>query len=79
MLFQPLAVRPLDVVNRQHRSHDEAKDETPVSACGITLGVAPTVRAICALGVANFVNFINGKGLKKLLIFDVFNFDLLAF
>lgn len=50
-----------------------------MSACGITLGVAPTVRAICALGVANFVNFINGKGLKKLLIFDVFNFDLLAF
>lgn len=68
-----------DLLNSMQFSHDEAKDETPVSACGVTLGVAPTVRAICALGVANFVNFINGKGLKKLLIFDVFNFDLLAF
>ena len=68
-----------DLLNSMQFSHNEAKDETPVSACGITLGVAPTVRAICALGVANFVNFINGKGLKKLLIFDVFNFDLLAF
>lgn len=68
-----------DFLNSMNFSHDEAKSETPVSACGVTLGVAPTVRAICALGVANFVNFINGKGLKKLLILDVFHFDLLAF
>jgi len=68
-----------DLLNSMQFSHDEAKDETPVSACGVTLGVAPTVRAICAIGVANFVNFIKGKGLKKLIILDVFNFDLLAF
>ena len=68
-----------DFLNSMNFSHDEAKSETPVSACGVTLGVAPTVRAICALGVANFVNYIKGKGLKKLIILDVFNFDLLAF
>ena len=68
-----------DFLNSMNFSHDEAKSETPVSACGVTLGVAPTVRAICALGVANFVNYIKGNGLKKLIILDVFNFDLLAF
>ena len=68
-----------DFINSMDFSHEEAKLETPVSACGVVLGVAPTVRAICAVGVANFVNYINGKGLKKLIILDVFNFDLLAF
>lgn len=68
-----------DFIGSMNFSHDEAKDETPVSACGIVLGVAPTVRAICAIGVANFVNFINGKGLKKFINFDVFHFVLDAF
>lgn len=57
----------------------EANAEVPVSACGIALGVNPTVRGICAVGAANFVNFINGKGLKKMVVFDVFNFVLDAF
>ncbi len=68
-----------DLLNSMNFSHEEASEETPVSACGVTLGVAPTVRAICALGVANFVNFIRGKGLKKLIILDAFNFMLDAF
>lgn len=68
-----------DLLNSMNFSHEEASEETPVSACGVTLGVAPTVRAICTLGVANFVNFIRGKGLKKLIILDAFNFMLDAF
>ena len=60
-------------------SHDEAKEETPVSACNVTLGVCPTVRVICAYGVANFMNFWNGKPLKKLILADAFNFMLDAF
>lgn len=66
-------------LNSMNFSHEEAAEETPVSACGVTLGVAPTVRAICAVGVSNFVNFINGKSLKKFINFDVFNFVLDAF
>ena len=54
-------------------SNEEAEDATPVSACGTTLGVAPTVRCICAFGVANFVNYIRGKGLHRLIIADVFS------
>ena len=60
-------------------SHDEAKEETPVSACNVTLGVCPTVRIICAMGVSNFMNFWNGKPLKKLILADAFNFMLDAF
>ena len=46
-------------------SHEEAAEETPVSACGVTLGVATTVRLVCALGVNNYINFVKGNGLWK--------------
>lgn len=73
---------PLDkkaLLNSMAFSHEEAAAETPVSACGVTLGVAPTVRAICAIGIANFLNFVKGNGLKKLVLFDVFDFTLEAY
>lgn len=60
-------------------SHSEAAEETPVSACGVTLGVATTVRLICALGVNNFINFVKGKGLKKMVLLDGFNFSMEAY
>ena len=60
-------------------THDEAAEETPVSACGITLGVVATVRVICALGVSNFVKYIRGKGLNKLIICGAFQPLLDAF
>lgn len=68
-----------DLLNSMQFSHDEAKEETPVSACGITLGVATTVRLICALGVNNYINFVKGNGIKKLILMDGFNFDLMVF
>lgn len=68
-----------DFLNSMNFSHDEAKEETPVSACNITLSVCPTVRIICAYGVANFMNFWNGKPIKKLILPDAFNFVLDAF
>lgn len=60
-------------------THDEALEETPVSACGITLGVATTVRLICALGVNNYINFAKGGVLKNFVMIDGFNFVLDAF
>lgn len=42
-------------------SHEEAKIETPLSACNIALSVVPTVRIVCAYGVSNFMNFCRGK------------------
>lgn len=68
-----------DLLNSMQFSHEEAKQETPVSACGVTLGVATTVRLVCALGVNNYINFVKGNGIKKLVIIDGFQFDLVAF
>jgi len=47
-----------DFIRSMDFTHEEAAAETPVSACNVTLSVAPTVRMICSLGVANFVNFV---------------------
>lgn len=60
-------------------SHEEAKEETPVSACNVELSVCPTVRIICALAAANFMNFWNGKPLKNLVLNDAFGMTLDAF
>lgn len=59
-------------------SHDEAKEETPVSACNVTLGVCPTVRVICAYGVSNFINLLRGKKLMKMIVADAFSFSAIA-
>lgn len=68
-----------NLLNSMQFSHEEAAAETPVSACGVTLGVASTVRLICALGVNNYINFVKGEGIKKMILMDGFEFDLLAF
>ena len=68
-----------DFIASMNFTHDEAAAETPVSACNVTLSVAPTIRMICSLGVANFVNFTKGAGLKKFLQIDAFSFTLDAF
>lgn len=68
-----------DFLRSMDFTHDEAAAETPVSACNVTLSVAPTVRMICSLGVMNFVNFAKGHGLKKFIQIDTSNFILDAF
>lgn len=68
-----------DFLSSMEFSDGEASDETPTSACGITLGVAPTVRGIVSIGVANFMNFWNGKKLKKFIMLNAFDFILDAF
>jgi len=59
-------------------SHEEAAAETPVSACNVTLSVAPTIRMVSSLGVTNFINFVKGQELKKMILIDAFQFDLVA-
>lgn len=68
-----------DLLKSMQFSHEEAAEETPVSACGVTLGVATTVRLICALGVNNYINFVKGNGIKKLIIIDGFSYMLDTF
>lgn len=68
-----------DFLNSMQFSHEEAKAATPVSACNIALSVAPTVRIICAMGVANFINFAKGEKIRKLILCDAFGFEVDAF
>lgn len=66
-------------INSMMFTHEEAVAQTPVSACNMTLSVCPTVRAICAYGVSNFVNFVKGAGIKKLILADAFSYGVDAF
>jgi hypothetical protein len=60
-------------------SHEEAKAETPVSACGTDLNVITTVRTICSLGLSNFINLVKKNELKKMILVDLEHFILDAF
>ena len=57
-------------------SHEEAHAATPVTACGTELGVAPTVRVICSLGVCNFMNLVRGATLKNIVVCNPFLMDI---
>jgi len=62
-----------NLLNSMQFSHEEAAEETPVSACGVTLGIVTTVRIVCAYAVNNYIKFTKGEGLWKFLQFDGFN------
>ena len=57
-------------------THDEAMEATPMSACHVTLSVAPTVRMVCNVGVTNFINFIKDGKLHPLILVDAFSFQV---
>lgn len=60
-------------------THEEAVRETPVTACNVAMGVAPTVRIICSYGVANFMNFVKTRDIKKIITVDAFKFEADAY
>lgn len=68
-----------DFIKSMGFSHDEAKEETPVSACNIVLSVATTVRMVVACGVSNFINFVKDGNIRKMILVDAFNPDICAF
>lgn len=67
------------LLNSMQFSDEEADEETEVSACGFTLGVATTVRIVCAYGVSNFINFVNGNGLKQMCFPNAFDLSAVSF
>lgn len=66
-------------LNSMNFSHEEAQEATPMSACRVSLSVATTIRMIVACGVSNFVNFVKGNPIKKMILVDAFNFSVDAF
>lgn len=60
-------------------THEEAVAATPVSPCGTTLSICPTVKMIVSLGIANFINMVLGRPHKATVLCESFLFDLVAF
>lgn len=60
-------------------SHEEAKASTPVSACGTSLNVIPTVRLITALGIANWMNFCKRTQYRTMVSMNTFTLDITSF
>lgn len=56
-------------------TREEANAATPVSACGIVQGVAPTIRMISCLAVTNFINFATKGELKKMILANPFDLN----
>ena len=61
-----------DFLGSMQFSHEEASEETPVSACGVVLGIVTTVRLICGMCVNNYIRFTKGEGLWKFVQIDGF-------
>ena len=60
-------------------THAEAAEATPVSACNVTLSVAPTVRMIVNAGVMNFTCFVKGMPIRHCILIDTEKLTLDAF
>ena len=61
-------------IDTMNFTHEDAKLTTQMSACQVSMCVAPTVRMVANVGVANFVNFVNGHHLYKQIPIDAFSF-----
>ena len=59
-------------------THEEAQENTPVSACGFELSVSPVVKMCSIMGIVNFTNFINGAPTKHIIICDPYSYDFIA-
>ena len=67
------------LLNTMNFTREEAANSTPVSACGTTLSVTPTVRIICSLAVSNLINVILNKPITKTVLIDAFKMTIDAF
>ena len=57
-------------------SHDEAKENVPVSACGLSLSVIPTIKFATAMAISNWINCLKETEFYNFIMTDAFNFIL---
>lgn len=55
-------------------THEEARANTPVSACGFELSVSPVVKMCSIMGIVNFTNYINGAPTKHLILCQPYSY-----
>lgn len=60
-------------------THEEAKEATPVSACGTTLSVASTVVSTAAHTVSNFINLIRKSKCDSMIFINTFEHTIIKF
>lgn len=57
-------------------SHEEAKENVPVSACGMSLSVIPTIKFATAIAISNWMNCLKEAKFYNFIMTDAFNFIL---
>lgn len=60
-------------------THEEAKEALPVSACGTSLSVLPTIWTVISAGIANFINFIKNNKYKHTILVNPFESIVISF
>jgi len=63
-------------LNTMNFTHEQAKANQHLSACNVSLCVAPTVRMIANAGVANFINLIKGEHMYRQVMTDAFKLQI---
>ncbi len=56
----------------------DADDLTPLSVCGTTLNVAPTVLTLISYGIMNFIRYIKGEQIKQAVFLDTMEFSTIS-
>lgn len=64
------------LIGTMNFSHEEAKENVPVSACGMSLSVIPTIKMATAIAIANWINCLKEAEYYNFIMTDAFNFIL---
>lgn len=64
-----------NLIKTMNFTHEEAKAETPVSACGVEIGESIVVRDIVLKGTTNLFKWITERKLSPLIISSPYKFD----
>lgn len=66
-------------INSMNFTDEEAKDATPVSACGTSLSVASTVVSTAAFTVSNFINLIRKDYCSSMIFTNAFEHTIVKY
>ena len=66
-----------DLLDTMDFTHAEAEKNTPLSACKVSMCVAPTVWAVAMAGVVNFMNFVKDGIIRNKVIVNPFDFNII--
>lgn len=75
--FVPNNAKLIDtLIGTMNFTHEEAKENVPVSACGMSLSVIPTIKFATAIAISNWINCLKQAKFHNFIMTDAFNFIL---